>query len=377
MKILITGGHVTPALAVIDELETRKDIEVIFVGRKYSLDSERTLSFEYKSVKKRDLRFINLTTGRFTRSISPLTLLNLLRLPLGLVQSYEILRRERPDRILLFGGYIALPVALVGFLLGIPIFTHEQTLKPGLTNRIIGFFAHQVFVTFPETKRYFKAKKTVAIGNPIRKAVFIKGTEGSSMFKRFDKDSGKKVVYVTGGSLGSHSVNVHIENILSDLLRDFVVIHQCGDTEEYNDYGQLSKLRSSDYFVKKHFYESEIGLIYDLCDIVVARAGANTILEIIAKGKPSVLIPLPWAAEGEQEEHARLLKKSGIAEIFYQDNDSRVLLSLIKQVTGNLARYRGNFDKIEKYYKPDASKEIVKHLLVDHEEKSKSSPPEI
>lgn len=362
MKILITGGHVTPALAVIEELKKRKNIEIVFVGRKYALDFEKTPSFEYQSIKNLKIKFIELKAGRLTRIISLRSFVNFLKFPFGFLRAFQILKHERPEIILSFGGYLAFPITVLGWFLNIPIFTHEQTLIPGLTNRIISFLAKKVFISFAQTARYFKKNKVVFTGNPLRTSIF-------QVIKRpFEvSQHDKKIIYVTGGSLGAHSLNVLIEQILNRLLDKFIVIHQTGDTEKYGDFERLSKIKNKNYFVSQHFYNDEIGFIYSVADLIVCRSGANTIFELIVLRKPAILIPLPWSASGEQKAQAKFLKAKGVAEIFYQDNDrddpSGRLYQLILRMADHLAKHQRNFIHLEDYYKKDAAQKIVDHAL--------------
>lgn len=357
MKILITGGHITPALAVIEELERQKTGKIVFIGRKYALDFEKTPSFEYQVIKKRGIKFINLRAGRLSRILSLKSLLNLLKFPLGLTGAFRVLKKEAPDLVLSFGGYVALPIGLAAYGLKIPVFTHEQTIIPGLTNRLIGRFAKKVFVSFPASKKYFKQEKVELTGNPLRRAIF------KVKKKPFVISQNQPTIYVTGGSLGSHSLNLQIEKILPQLLSKFQVIHQVGDTEQYQDFERLSNINHKNYFIKKHFYDDEIGYIYSISDLVVSRAGANTIFELIALKKPSILIPLPWSAAGEQLTQAQLLKDQAVADVFNQDDESELLLSKIAKVVKEIRQYKKNFAPLEHLYKKDAAKNIVSQIL--------------
>ena len=147
MKILLTGGHLTPALAVIDELKSEqyKNIQVVFVGRKDP-------PLEFEEVSKRTIPFIHLDAGRMSRFISVESIKGLFKAPFGFIQAFQIVKKEKPDRILTFGSYIGLPIALAGFFLHIPLYAHEQTIHPGLANRIISRFAKKIYISFPESK---------------------------------------------------------------------------------------------------------------------------------------------------------------------------------------------------------------------------------
>ena len=369
MKIIITGGHLTPALSLIDALKKQlnKDLEIIFVGRKYALEQERTQSLEYKEITKRGIRFIPLQTGRLTRILTIRTIRNFIRAPFGFWNAWQIVKNERPDLIFSFGGYLALPIAFSGYIFHIPIYTHEQTIEPGLANRLIGLLAQKVFVAFIEAKSFFNKNKTVVTGNLLRQSIFKVIKQPFS----FIKD--RPVIYVTGGSLGSHSINEHIKKIIVKLLNCYIVIHQVGDTKEYKDYEYLSKLKKklpkvlqSRYHLQKHFFEEEVGCVYSLTDLVIARSGANTFFELIALQKPAIFIPLPWSANNEQQKHAEIFKQYNTGEIFQQSQSSSQLLTLINKMFNNLESYKKNFISLKHLYKKNASQLIVQEIIKDN-----------
>jgi UDP-N-acetylglucosamine--N-acetylmuramyl-(pentapeptide) pyrophosphoryl-undecaprenol N-acetylglucosamine transferase len=357
MKIIVTGGHLSPALALIDTLKEKKTIQIVYVGKKYNLDSEKTLSLEYQEIKKRNLPFYHLTTGRLTRIISVATIVNLLKFPFGLLQSFSILKKEKPDLIFSFGGYLGLPVALCGFLLNIPIYIHEQTINPGLTNRILSLFARRIFISFPQTKNFFPKNKVILSGNLVRREIF------KIIKKPFVIKKTKPVIYITGGSLGSHSLNILIEKILPQLTKKYIVIHQVGSVEQYHDFERLKTYQYSSYFPVKHFFLEEIGYIYKIADLVIGRAGANTFFELIALKKPAILIPLPWSANQEQQKHALLFKKLGLGETFDQNNEPEQLLFLIDKMMANLNFYLDNFSRLTITFPLNAAEKIIKEIF--------------
>jgi len=363
-KIIITGGHVTPALAVIDFIKrTHPDTEIVFVGRKYNNNRENTESFEYKEIRRRSIKFHHLVTGRLTRSISLQTITNLFTIPWGFAQAWQLLHSEKPDMILSFGGYLAVPVALVASWVGVPVYTHEQTIHPGLANQKIAGIAATIFISFPESANFFPKGKTVLTGNPIRESVF-------QTKKNVSVPSGLPCIYVTGGSLGAHAINVHIEHIIRDLVSSYVIIHQTGNISEYNDYEHLNRIRSTlpkdqqeRYIIKTHIEDDEIGAIFQLCDLVVSRAGANTFFELIALKKPAVLIPLPLAAFDEQRKHAHILSEAGAAEIFEQDRPSNDLARTISKILTNRETYERAYQNLTKTYGTEATRRIVEELF--------------
>lgn len=367
MKVLITGGHPAPALAVIDyarENEKYSNLEFVFVGRQYNNSRENSLSFEYQEVKKRNIPFFYLETGRLTRMVSLGTIRNILMIPMGFYRAFQFLQETKPDRILTFGGYIALPVAVMGWIVGIPVFLHEQTIHPGLATKLIAKVAKTVFISFPDAKKYLPAAKTVLTGNTVRKSVFEIRTVP------FDIPSDKPVIYITGGSLGSHSVNVHIEKKLQELLTNYTLIHQTGNVQEYNDFHRLSEMREAlplelkqRYFVREHFDADEIGYIYSKADLVIGRSGANTIFELIALQKPSILVPLPWSAHDEQLLQAKMMEKTGVAAVFDQNQDSATLLSLIQQMLNSRDTLKEKFSNLAHLYNPHAEDMVLEAVL--------------
>lgn len=361
-KIIITGGHLTPALAVIELME-KCEWEVIFIGRKYAFEGEKTLSAEYRITRKLGLPFISLTSGRWQRNLTRHTFFSLLKIPIGFFQSFYWLIKLHPHLILSFGGYLALPVAMAGWFLGIPVVTHEQAVNPGLANQIINFFAKKVAVSWPETLEKIKGKKIILTGNPIRKEIFAQTPNPKPQIPKNDLP----LIYITGGSTGSHAINEVIKNILPQLLEKYNVIHQCGDSQEYKDYEKLLKIKDqlpplfkNRYFVVKYLDFLEIGSVLKKADLVVGRSGANTITELAALGKPAILIPLPWAGQNEQFENAKILEKAGIAVILEQKNlTGETLYNNINTLSQNLEQYKKNGRKAKELVDLKAAEKIL------------------
>ncbi len=363
---MLTGGHLAPALAIIEELQKEKyrNISVIFVGRKYALDSEKTLSLEYKEITARNIPFITLQGGKLSRLLNWHSFQSLLKIPQGFFNAFFIVKDQRPDMSLSFGGYLALPIAFWSAVFGIPIYTHEQTTSPGLANRMIAYFSKKIFLAFPETKKYFPEGKTIVTGNPVRAAVV-----GVNK-KPFTIDKDRPVIYITGGSLGSHSINQLVKEIIVKLLHCYIVVHQTGETKEFHDYEDLLKIKNrlpkelaNRYFPAKHFFDDEIGYVFNRSDMVISRAGANTFFELVALSKPTIFIPLPWSAGGEQEKQAAIFSQAGVGEIYHQTDDPQKLLALIDKIVTDNDRYRQNFAALQKLYKKNATQFIVEQIV--------------
>lgn len=363
-RIFITGGHLTPALAVIDEIRKANEWEIFFVGRKYPLEGDKAVSLEYRIIKKLKIPFLELTTGRFQRRFTLYTLFSLLKIPIGFLQSFFYLIKYKPDIILSFGSYLALPVALSGFLLRIPIITHEQTRSAGLANRIIGLLAKRVCISYLSSQKFFPKRKTVLTGNPLRQEIW----ENKPAF--WQKSIGQPLLYITGGSLGSHKINVLIEEIIKELLSTFFIIHQTGDSKVYKDYERLKEKRNllpSDlkrrYFLRKYIELGEIGWTLNNASLIISRAGANTVAEIISLLKPAILIPLPYALE--QKENAKIAEEVGLAKVLDEEVlDSQKLLLEIRKFWLKIIRKEIKIDKkrYKSYLKNNSTLLIVKEI---------------
>lgn len=358
MKILFAGGHLSPALALIDYLKEKKDIKIIFVGRKYNSDFDKSLSLEFKEIKKRKIKFHHLPTGRLTRIFNFNTLVNLLKIPWGIVVALKIIKDEKPDLVFSFGGYLAFPIALWAFVFKIPLYIHEQTINPGLANRLIGLIAKKVFISFEETKKYFPANKTIYTGIPLKSTIFKVIRKPFSL-----SDIKKRKIFVMGGSLGSHSINLIIEKNLTSLKKKYMIVHQVGNVKKYHDFERLQKQADENYYVTEHFFDDEIGYIYKNVDLIISRAGANTFFELIALKKPAILIPLPWSANNEQLKQAQLFQRLGLGYVFLQNEKQEKLIAVIEKVFKDYHKHKRNFDCLPIKFSFNATEKIINYIL--------------
>lgn len=314
MKLILCGGHTSGALSLADQF--RKDepgVEIVWLGRKYVNFEENKPSFEYYEVKKRKIRFINVTSGRFLRELSLRFFVELFYFIIGIIKIIPVLLIERPSLVVSFGGYIGLTVVIGCLLTGKKYVIHEQTSVPGLANRISSLWAKRVFLGFNESEKYFPIKKSIFVGNLLRQEIIY------AYIKRKSKRKNKKpLLYITGGSIGSQSINSLVAPIISKLTNSFQIIHQCGSSNDEEDYKFLSKYSLENYRVYKYITSKEIESIYAKADIVLSRSGAHTVTELMVLQIPSVIIPLPWSAFNEQYKNAEILKKYSNSEIFKQ-----------------------------------------------------------
>ncbi|RJQ26858.1 UDP-N-acetylglucosamine--N-acetylmuramyl-(pentapeptide) pyrophosphoryl-undecaprenol N-acetylglucosamine transferase [Candidatus Parcubacteria bacterium] len=379
MKILITGGHFSPALSIIEKI--RKEADIFVVGRKYSLEGEKSLSFEYKVCQQNNIPFVNITTGRLQRKFNKNTLASLVKVPLGFFQSLSILAKYKPDVVLTFGGYIALPVSLAAFIFRIPIVVHEQTQKAGISNKITSLFANKVCISFESSKEFFPKDKLVYTGNPTPVKESISKVSGPAIVPNILKNI--PILYVTGGSSGSHFINNLLFESIEDLLSKFVVIHQTGDSKEFEDYdkltvekGKLSNELRKRYILEKHIYPKDLGWILNNASLVVSRAGINTVLELLMFGKPCFLIPLPYGQQNEQLDNAQLVKRTGLGDYMEQKNITvKMFLDKIFYMIDNREKYLSHKGEARKYYIEDAAERVinvVKSVYVNEKKNKKN-----
>lgn len=343
IKILVTGGHMTPALAVISELQSRGYKQFIWVGHKFNQHGNKNPSAEFTTVSAKHIKFIDLKAGKLTRNWSGdgwrAGIVNLIKIPWGIIHSFWIVTRYRPELILSFGGYLALPVAIAGRLLGRKVLTHEQTAVTGLTNKIIPKFAHKIMISWPSSAKYYPAEKTILTGNPLRPEILT--TQSTSL----QLNDNLPTIYITGGNQGSHIMNVVIFEVLAQLLEITNIIHQTGNSSITNDFDTATRLRSQlinqpgKYLCFPYIYEDQIGEVMNKASLVIARSGANTVYEVLALAKPSIFIPIPWVTHNEQYINASLAQDVGLAKILAEEDLSpESLLQTVRESLHQLSQ---------------------------------------
>lgn len=331
-KLFICGGHVTPAIATIDILTRDKNIDIVFIGRKYAMEGDRHISAEYTLIQEKSVRFLPIIAGRLQRTFSVQTIPSLLKIPAGFIQAVRYCLTEHPVLIVSFGGYVALPVALAGWLLHIPVITHEQTLAPGLANRIIERIATRVCVTFDETLQKFTKEKTIVTGLPMREELFSPSKTAPYVMET------KKypLLYITGGSTGAHTLNRLLFPVIGELVKKYTVIHQTGSFSHDAAVAIRSALPENArarYIIESFTTLPQLSWILGHAFFVIGRSGANTTMELSALGKVAILVPLPWSAGNEQLLQAKWLAIHGGAVVVEQNTlTSTTVLKHIQEV---------------------------------------------
>jgi len=325
-KIVLTGGHAaTAALATIEAFLEDKDVqwELVWIGTKKAMEGSSTLTLEFRLFPQLGVRCVSIPSGRLQRRYSKYSLISLARIPLGFVAATWLLVKLRPHAILSFGGFAAFPVVVVGWILRIPVVIHEQTAAIGRANRFSVKFARVVALARESSKAYFHHSNVVVTGNPVSK-VFTQseGDKGNQI--------GEPVIYITGGSRGARRINDIVLAALPQLLDSYTVIHQTGEA----DFSQFEKL-SVKFSPKKYkavpiVTPSEMAGYMKGADLIISRAGANTVSELLVTKRPAILIPIPWAAYDEQTTNARLVVQSGRGVIISESelNKEKLLLTI-------------------------------------------------
>ena len=313
MKIIIagggTGGHLFPGLALAEEFKRRNsDTEVIFVGTEHGIEA-RIIPREGYPIKF--LRAEGMVGKSFGGKIKAA-----IKSLLSILDSYRILNMILPDLVIGVGGYASGAIVLMAYLKSVPTMVHEQNSVPGLTNKILGKLVKRVCVTYHESLFSFPMGKTFFTGNPIRMKI-LKGDRDAAC-RLFSLDSKMFTVLIFGGSSGARSINrtmVEALNHLNDLREKIQFLHQTGD-RDYENIRESYRKAGVKGTVAPFIYQ--MAEAYAVADLVISRAGATTLAEITALGKPAVLIPYPYAAGRHQEFNAMKLREMGAAHVLLE-----------------------------------------------------------
>lgn len=329
LNLALTGGHAaTTAISVIKEIKkTHKDWNLYWIGPKSAVEGKYIPTLASTVMPSLNVKFIPILTGRLQRKFTPWTIPSLLKIPYGFIQSFMILSRVRPKAVVSFGGYASVPVCLVAKIFGIPVVVHEQTSGAGLANKIVGGFANRILIARKESAKFFDPAKTTLIGNPVRQEFL-----NISPKRKLPKTP---TVYITGGSSGSVPMNKVINKALPEIIKKYKIIHQTGKI----DFNHFKKLENKNYKVYESINADEIPRIFEKTDLLISRAGANTISEIIITKRPAILIPIPWVQNDEQTKNAQMAENLGLAIIIKQDEfNPETLIHGLEYLTKNFER---------------------------------------
>ncbi|MCR3757749.1 undecaprenyldiphospho-muramoylpentapeptide beta-N-acetylglucosaminyltransferase [Clostridium felsineum] len=329
LKIVMTGGgsagHVTPNLALVPKLKGL-GYEIEYIGTKNGI--ERSI------IEKEKIKYNIIASGKLRRYIDIKNFSDPFKVVLGIFQAINILRKKKPNIVFSKGGFVSVPVVMAAHFCRIPVIAHESDITPGLANRISVPYCTKVCVTFPESLKNIKNNKGMLTGTPIRDELFqgsrIKGLEICG----FNGD--KPVLMIIGGSLGSKVINDAVREELNELLKRYNVVHICGKGNLDKD---LLKVKGYKQF---EYISTELPHVMNAADLVISRAGANVIFELLALKKPNLLIPLSKkSSRGDQILNAQSFEKNGYSMVIQEEEiTSGVIFNKITELEKDQEKYK-------------------------------------
>lgn len=353
-KILFTGGgsggHVTLNLGLIP-LFLDAGWEVLYIGSKTGIENE--LIRKIKGVK-----YYAIETGKLRRYFSWQNFKDALKVPLGVCQAWNIIRKEKPDIIFSKGGFVSFPVVLGGYLCGKrKIYMHESDVTPGLANKMSLPFVSTFFTTFADTVDYVNDKSKVRYVGPVLTDRLNNG-DAEKARDMCDFTADKPVLMFVGGSLGAKSINSAVIKNLESLLEKYQIIHICGK-------GQTTLARCKGY-APFEFVDKEFKDFMALADVVVSRSGSNAIFELLSQKKPMLLVPLPsTSSRGEQSLNAKSFQKQGFAEVLTDDKIETDLIKTVDNVFAYRHEYIANMENAE--WKCTSNQQLFEEICHDAE----------
>ena len=329
-KIIFTGGgsagHVTLNLALIPWF-IKHGWEISYIGSKGGMEQELVAKFP-------EVKYYGILTGKLRRYFSWQNFVDMIKIPLGCLQATVLVHKINPDIIFSKGGFVSFPVVVGGYVNRKKIFMHESDITPGLANKMSLPFVSTFYTTFPETEKYIKNKQKVrCVGPVLSDRLFNGNREKGAEFAELDPH--KPTVMVIGGSLGAKSLNDAVEQNFESILKKYQLIHIAGKN------GYNGKLHHQGYH-QYEYVDAELKDLMALADIVVSRAGSNSIFELASLHKPMILVPLPAkSSRGEQSLNAKSFADKGYAEIIKDEDiaNPNILLPMLDKVYQNRAKY--------------------------------------
>lgn len=341
-----TGGHIFPAVAIADSLKKMGIEEITFAGRKDSMEERlvaKNWPYEYISA-------IPLHRGPFLKNLA---------LPFKLAKSISraksVIKKVKPDVVVATGGYVSLPIVLAAGNMGIPVYLQEQNAVAGIANKVGSRKAKTVFVTSEDAAKFFPAEKVQIFGNPVRELP----TE-DSLARPAEFAPGKKAVFIVGGSQGAVGINNKIEESIKAITArdDVSVVWQVGVK---NVDAIKSRLGDMPNVTVCGFLDG-IYAYMKYADVIISRAGASALAEVLAFGKPSILLPFPHATANHQEHNARVVEKAGAA-LVELDSEENHLWEKVEQLLVDSERLAKMAEAAKKLGMPDAADQIAKVIL--------------
>lgn len=349
-KIIMTGGgtagHVTPNIALMPALRN-EGYEISYIG---SYDG-----IEKRLIEEQHVPYYGISSGKLRRYFDPRNFSDPFRVLKGYSQAVRLLKSLKPDIVFSKGGFVSVPVILAAKHCKIPAIIHESDLTPGLANRLAIPSATKVCCNFPETLKYLPKEKAVLTGSPLRKELLNGNAAAAFSLCQFT-DKSKPVILIIGGSSGSRAINTAIRNLLPELLKKYNIIHLCGKGNLENS------LQGTKGYAQFEYANQELSDMFALSDLVISRAGANAICELLALKKLHILIPLSAAASrGDQILNANSFRAQGFSYVLEEENlTNTTLLEAIETVWRDKENY---MNAMAKSNRTNAVDTIVKLIM--------------
>ncbi len=352
-KILIsgggTGGHIFPAIAIANEIKAQfPDSDIEFVGAKGRMEMEKVPAAGYK--------IYGLWISGLQRSLTPKNLILPFKVLSSLWHSRKIIKSFKPDFTIGVGGYASGPLNFVASKMGIPVFLQEQNSFPGITNKLLKNAAKKICVAYDGMERFFPKGKIVLTGNPIRQDILSSSVSSVDARNHFGLDVSKKTVLVVGGSLGARTINEAIEANLSVFEKNNIQLLWQTGKNFAGEYGEYN------WGVRVPFIR-EMDLAYGASNLVVSRAGAMSVSELSALGKPTIFIPSPFVAEDHQTKNAMSLVSKEAAVLCKDIEAETHIGKQVLELMSNQDKLELLGRKIKALGLPDAAKSIVKEIV--------------
>ena len=327
-KIILTGGgtagHVTPNIALLPDLKA-EGYDIHYIGSYEGM--------EKKLIAAQGIHYDGIATGKFRRYLSAKNLTDPFRVIKGFQQAKKLIRDYKPDVVFSKGGFVAVPVVLAAGHYHIPVIIHESDMTPGLANKICMRTAKKICCNFPETLKYLPKDKAVLTGSPIRHELLL-GNKPAGL-KLCGFNTSKPIILVVGGSTGAVKVNNAVRAILPELLKKYQVVHLCGKGKTD------ASLNGIDGYIQFEYISDQMRDLFAISDIVISRAGANAICELLALRKPNILIPLSAnASRGDQILNANSFKEHGYSSVMTEEEITpEKLLAAVDDLYKNRQKY--------------------------------------
>lgn len=347
-KVALTGGgtagHVMPHVALLPHF-MKMGWSVFYIG---------SSGVEKRLIKNMEIPFFEIAAGKLRRYFSWSNFIDIFRVLLGILQSLFILMKAKPDIVFSKGGFVSVPVAVAAWILRIPVVSHESDLTPGLANRIIARFADRLLYSFPETESLLTHNRTTLVGLPVRDSLRDGCSEKGNEICGFE-DNGLPVILFMGGSLGAQRINNVVLESLHMLVQKYRVIHIVGP-------GKNTQIDSENY-VQFEFMSEDLNHVLAISDVVVCRAGANTIFELLSLRKPMILVPLEKGSRGDQVDNARCFQRHGWATLILENDLSGE--RLLKEIESSLSGSEKIISDIESAFDEESPENKILRVLQD------------